>query len=136
MNHNVISHLLKDSKTAVYVDSETLQFLVQSSNNSFNYTQLQERVSLSHKSFIFFKTDILYSAFNNKLIQLIESGISDRFVDEYSNHDHAEPDSGEPVVLTMEHLGVGFLVWLLFCLLSFVCFLIEVTPSAYRSIVR
>lgn len=91
----------------------------------FKYTKLAERITHNHKGFLLRKNSFFYEAFNRKLEQLVESGIARKLVDQAMNlNEEKESDDG-PVVLTLEHLGVGFKITLLFLLISFVVFLLE-----------
>ena len=95
------------------------------SKGKFKPTRLSERIIMNHLSFVFFNSSFLYKSFNKKLTQLVESGLAERYVNEFANPYPIENEDGGPVVLTFDHLSVGFQIWLLFLFVSFVSFLVE-----------
>lgn len=123
--------LLDGSKRGVLIDSDMLS-LVAKDWNRFQYTKLAQRVIFNHKGFLFRSNIFFFDAFNEKLAQLVEAGIAEKFVDEETNSQKQE--ESEPVVLTLDHLGVGFKICLLFLAISFGFFLLEFAPSIYRRV--
>ena len=79
------------------------------------FNQLEEKimsdnvhVSLSDRS------NFLYSTFDWKIKQLVEGGFFVHWMDRYTSHpsvQKSEPGDSR-IVLTMEHLSVGFTMWL------------------------
>lgn len=125
---NIKETLSDGSKNGVLIVSDQiLQFRAQ---GNFKMAILAERVMLNHKSFSFNKNHFLFKAFDRKLSQLVEAGLAKRFIDEFENDYkmEREPDV-EPEVLSFEHLSVGFQIWLLFLLVSFLCFCLELLRS-------
>lgn len=86
---------------------------------------LPEPLMTNNVAFFFFRTDFIYEPFNRKLTQLIESGIARKVSDKYESKADSSADESGPVVLTLDHLGIGFVVWLGFLLISFVALLVE-----------
>lgn len=62
--------------------------------------------------------------FNEKLKQLIESGITQRFIDSFYEFKFDLENSG-PSILTLDQLNAGFLAWLYCLSISFLIFLLE-----------
>lgn len=55
----------------------------------------------------------LYDVFNNKIMQLVQSGLMDSYIEDSSRSFGKFPsyDDG-PQVLTMKHLEAGFVIWM------------------------
>lgn len=95
------------------------------SNFTFKYTQLKEQIISDHIGFYFPWNHFLHEAFDRKLGQMIESGITKKLVDEASFMRVQSTDDYEPLVLTMDHLDVVFQLWLAGLLTSTLEFLLE-----------
>lgn len=69
---------------------------------------------MNYESFAFEKKTFILAGFDRKIVQLVESGIADNVIAEYERSFGARKPVrvDGPVVLTLEHLGVGFMVWL------------------------
>lgn len=68
----------------------------------------------------------MYETFNRKVIQLIESGLATKYIneDEINNAElRVEPPGLQ--VLTMNHLEFGFQIWLAFLAIALLVFLLE-----------
>ena len=81
----------------------------------FYFNQLEQKL-LSHNVHISLprKTHFLYSTFDWKIKQLIQGGFFDLWMEHYTSHSslqkpEPDPDEGK-VVLTMDHLSVGFTI--------------------------
>jgi hypothetical protein len=57
---------------------------------------------------------------------MIESGLAEKIVNEFSNPYPPLKEDSEPVVLSLHQLGTGFIICLLFLLASFMVFVLEV----------
>lgn len=87
---------------------------------------LPEPLMTNNVAFTFRRDISAYDHFNRVFTKLIESGIAKRIADKY-NFDFTLKDSqAGPMVLTLEQLAIGFEIWLLFLLISFCMFLIEI----------
>lgn len=78
--------------------------------------------------------DPYYETFNSKICQLFEAGIISLHHKIYVNPKGIERVA-EPIdtqVLSMEHLGVGFLIYLSSLAISFIVFLGEITFSYFK----
>lgn len=69
------------------------------------------------------RNSVLFESFNNIIKRLLEGGILQIWIKQYYE-DVKKPEQG-PTVLTMEHLSVGFFIWLFFLLLAALGFIIE-----------
>lgn len=106
----------------------------------FKHTKLTQRIAFNHKGFLFRTNHFFFESFNQKIVQLVESGFAEKFVDEASQTSPKSEESG-PVVLTLEHLGSAFKIVLLFLFISFVSFLLELLSysallSQYRTLLN
>lgn len=117
--------LFDDSKRGVVVDRNLMNNLLRLSRGKIEFTQLEERIITDHIDFAFYKNSFMYEAFDKKLVQMVEAGITERIVAKYdSPYKYEEPEGG-PVVLTLSHLGVGFQFWLVFLCISIASFVLE-----------
>lgn len=87
---------------------------------------LNERLISNHMSMCLPKEHVIYHAFNVKIIQMVESGLAKKYVDDYIYKKKIAEQNG-PVVLDLDHLGFGFLICLFCLLVAFLCFLIELS---------
>jgi hypothetical protein len=124
--HQFTEHLTDGSKKGILTDTKHLTMLIRLAKGKFKYKKLQERISLSHISFLFRKNHFLFDVFDKKLSQMIESGLAEKIVNEFESPFPPLKEDSEPVVLSLHHLGTGFLICLLFLLASFVVFVLEV----------
>lgn len=121
-----VSNLLSDSsKRGVAVSSELLAHLLKASKGKLKINELDEKIISNHVSYTFTKNDYMFKPFNNKLVQLVEAGLADYYVKHYANPYTQEGQMDERVVLTLDHLGTGFLIVFLFLIAAFQCFLME-----------
>lgn len=83
---------------------------------------------------------ILLSTYKTKIAQLIQGGFFSQWMKPYSNDASliAREEEDNRVVLTMEHLSVGFTIWLGMLLIAAVAFLAELArfylPKYFRAI--
>lgn len=70
----------------------------------------------------------MYDAFNKKITQMVESGLANMFVRKFANPYQIEKAKKGPDVLTLNHLGFAFKAWLVFLVVSLLCFLVEFLP--------
>ena len=104
-----ISDLLVDgSNNAFVTDSDYLSFLEKYSKESKKFTKLSEKILSNHWGFHFQTNDFMFKAFSRKIVQLVESGVSDLIVNNETSINDEKDAAAEPVVLTMFHLGIWF----------------------------
>lgn len=101
-----------------------LNFLIKITNGKFKHTKLKERIIADYMCFYLKSDDPKFKIFDRKIIQLVESGLTDKIRSDHYDGRLVEDESG-PTVLTLDQLGVGFQIWLLFLLISSVCFISE-----------
>lgn len=75
--------------------------------------------------------------FNFKVAQLFEAGLTEYWIKNFQNPKgfSQKVDKIGPEILTMEHLEVGFLVWLISLTLSIVVFVVEILAKRLNKFV-
>jgi hypothetical protein len=128
----VLSYLMKDDrKVAVIIDTNDLLDLKTNSTETFKYLVLAEKILSDHWSFIFDdRNNFIFEAFNRKVLQLIESGIARKIIEESTKFREAS-ESHEPKVLTMHHVGVWFIIWICFLCGATAVFVVELLLSKF-----
>jgi hypothetical protein len=130
-DEKVITDLLKDgSNRGIATDTNWLNFIIANSSGRFKYTKLEEKVMSDHWGFVFDYNHSLYKAFNSKIVQLVEAGLAGYIVSQDTARSVVEEKSN--VVLTMEHLGIWFIIALCFIGCAVVVFLMEIVVSLRR----
>lgn len=117
-------------------DSDTFNILLKLEKGDVSYTKLNERIITDYRSFVFSKNSFVFEAFDRKIVQMFESGMTEKFVRDFSNPYPATKASSQPIVFTLAHLGIGFQVWLVFIFLSCSCFLLELMAKSFHCVVR
>lgn len=97
-------------------------------NGVANVKVLNELVMEVPRGLMFPRFHVLYEPFSRKLDQLFQAGIVQRLVQSYYNFNMAQITKG-PKVLTIEHLALGFQVWLFFLMISTIAFIAEILFS-------
>ena len=73
------------------------------------------------------KSNFLYSTFDWKITQLVQGGFFNHWMDRYLSHPSVkapEPEDNR-VALTLDHLSVGFIIWLGMLLIATVAMITE-----------
>lgn len=84
--------------------------------------QLRESIISDHWGFSISQNHFMFKPLNRKIVQLVESKIANRIVEEIQSRKTVDNDGSS--VLSMEHLGI----WFLFCavfFLVFICFICD-----------
>ena len=93
------------------------------------YFHQLERKIISYNVYVGFspEREFLFSTFDWNIKQLVEGGFFALWIDRYLSHPSVQaPKPGDTkVVLTMDHLMVGFTIWLGMLLIAFVAFTVE-----------
>jgi hypothetical protein len=128
-NVTSISVLLTDgSNNAFYTNSEDLTFIEKSLNGSKKFMKLEKSILSDHLALRFRNNDFLYGAVNRIVTQLLESGITDWIVKKESSITYQEP-SKDPVVITMDHLGIWFYLLAFLMVIAVVVFAFELAAG-------
>ena len=94
------------------------------------FHQLEKKI-VSYNVYIAFHLgpDLLFPTFDWKIKRLVESGFFVHWIDRYLSHPSVQAPKPEPdddkIVLTMDHLMVGFTIWLGMLLIASVVFIAE-----------
>ena len=114
-------------KTCVTTDNLAYKFLsvrYRDKIKDLNVEALKQPLKTNHQSFASKKYSFLFEVLDRKISQLVEAGLMDYYIDEYMKKPEPIDETG-PVVLTFEHLGVGFKIWLLALFISTFAFCLE-----------
>ena len=136
VNH-VTDNILKQSQNSSFKGSGIFNGLFLSMYNykkepedRLYFNQLEQKV-LSHNVHISMprQSHFLYSTFDWKMKQLVHGGFFNVWMERYTSHSSVQslepdPDEGK-VVLTMDHLSVGFIIWLVSLAIASVVMIIE-----------
>lgn len=91
------------------------------------FAVLKEKILTDYMGFAVDKHTVVYGAINQLAVRLVESGVSQVMVDQYrvrtTNAD------GGPKVLTLEHLGAGFYIWLASVAIATFIFVLELSAQ-------
>lgn len=113
-----------NSKQALILMIENLPFVVAHANISTALTVLKQTFLTAHIGFTMQKDNFLNHQINRKITQAVESGLMDYWRMNYDPKPISEQPA-EPQVLTMEHLALGFNIFLLCLAISFIAFIAE-----------
>lgn len=119
-------------KAAVIIDELDDMFLRTKLGDSFNL--LPENFAHEARALMVYKSHMIYPCFKAKHDQLIESGFVSHWKQAFDVNVPKKVNG--PLVLTMEHLKAGFLVWVYSIMLSVVVFVLELIHSNYLKLLQ
>lgn len=103
--------------------------LMSSKDEKIHYIKLEEKLATFNKVIIFpTKKDFLYPTMKWKIKQLIEAGFFDYWMKHYITHSSVVQEEEEVetrIVLTWDHLYVGFTLWMAMLLIAALSFIGE-----------
>lgn len=105
-----ITNLGHGLKRNFIIDSELLNHLRNASSRAFRYTQLKQKISTDFVAFQFPTRKFVFDSLRFEITQLIGAGLAERHIQEYTSHRENLRRHDSPIVLTSDHLEVGFLV--------------------------
>lgn len=120
--HRYINDVTSDSfKGGVFISDEMLATLKTDYRGEIEWITIKQPVLSSHVAMYFEQNHFLFEPINEKINQLINGGIIDHWIKNATNsrYNLEKQTKRGPKVLTMNHLMIGFQVWLLF--LAFAC---------------
>lgn len=113
---------------ALITTSDYLKWMTFLTRGQFKYTQLKERIMSAEVGFVFHVNHFFFKAYNRKMTQMVEGGLFEFY------KAHADSSkipvimkSDERITLTMDHIGVWFVIWSVGLSVAILCFLIELT---------
>jgi hypothetical protein len=122
----VLNDLLADgSKRAFVISSDYMEHMEANWEGNFKYTKMNEKIMTTLRGFQFLNNHLMFKAYNRKVVQLVESGIADLIVKNHTRKPYQEQFS-EPPKLTLDHLGVWFIIMGAFCGFAALFFVAEV----------
>lgn len=134
-----INNLLTDGFQGGFItDIEELHVLLNfwKTFEKLKPTVLNEKISSDHFGFVFPRRSFMYDAYDRKIEQFLESALQGLMIriNKPQNH-YIEPDHSK-TVLNLDHLGIGFILWLFLLFIAFFSFLLEFAPTVFRCILR
>lgn len=120
-----------NSKIAVFCHKELVQFINRQRNSSSLPNVLKENLFSDTAGLVFGAKSRFYFPFNKAISQLFEGGLTDFWRNNYyemNKRNLYRPESG-PEVFSMDHLAVGFYIWLACLAIGSISFLIEAVTA-------
>jgi len=105
--------------------------LILARSNFTNYKLLDQSPISAHEGMVLVLGHPINEAINNKITALLESGIMDYWITN-ATYLKAEKEDLGPQVLTLDHLFIGFVIWLIALAFAVVVFLIEVVCHNFK----
>ena len=127
---------MEGSNRGFVTDTDHLSFIEKMSNGTEKFTKLNEKLLSNHWGFQFWANDFIFKAFNRKIKQLVEAGVVDVIIKNESRFNDLNVENHGPVMLTLDHLGTWFIIWLAFLAVSSVSFLLEAAVSTLMKLTR
>lgn len=120
---------------AIITSSSKLAQLKELSMGNYSWEVLPRRIMTADGGMAFPIFHYFFEPFNELVDRIIPSGLTEHWTRTWfkSRYNEKKSTYKPPIVLTMNHLVVGFQVWLLCLLMSFVCFLYELISFRIRS---
>ncbi|KAL7051756.1 hypothetical protein ACKWTF_004599 [Chironomus riparius] len=116
------------AKMALIVDEFATRFIDRKLNRrTNNWTKLDDFIVFAfHETFFFFKECFYFRMFDRIIDDLIPTGIINHLIENnYTKPWEYDQPEVKPKVLTLDDLAFGFIIWLIFCLISFIGFIVE-----------
>lgn len=120
------NHLAKEVSSNSSLRSAIIlrQSTIDNLNQSLAFNILSQNFNVAIRGLFFPLFHELFSSFNNKVKQLFEAGLVQHWYLVW-NPKKNKPHPWGPSVLTMDHLSMGFLVWLCCMLIAAFGFFLE-----------
>lgn len=126
--HRLTEFLADGAKHATMLSGDSIDW--GSNQLKKRIATLVEPLTREHISFAFDANHYIFEAFNTKVVQLVESGLARKFIDDDELFvKEFKATSAGPKVITMDHLEFGFQIWLFLLAVAALVFLLE---CAYR----
>ena len=86
---------------------------------------MKEKIISDHLSFMIEdRSNFFHKLFNRKMQQLVEAGIARKIVADFTTVNFAD-GAGTPMILTLDHFEIWFVIWLYGLLVAFLVFVVE-----------
>jgi hypothetical protein len=118
-------NLTDGSKRALFTDTQGLAYFqkVIAPKEPPTYIVLKEKIISDYLGIEFPMNHFLFDAYNDKIIQMTETGILQKILEPEK---HKPVASDDPVPLSLDHLSIWFLLWIGMLLITAFVFLGEV----------
>lgn len=128
MHYDAMLHRAAEDKTfrdAIIATRDDILRLKFQQKENFTMKVLDEELFTMFFGMAFSQHHFLYKPFNNIILRVVQSGLIDKWFKEHYGDKWTEGKK-VPVVLTWEHLYVGFYIYLVCLALSTAEFLVEI----------
>lgn len=112
-------NLSDGSNRGMFFDSNGLRQLLWNEQQDPPYAILKEKIISDYVGMALEKNSFLFELINRKVVQVVESGLAQRIMNNYRYIKKYTNDIG-PTVLTLDHLYAGFFAW-------FVCVIVAIS---------
>lgn len=106
------------------INPDNIYHTTQAYQGKFKVNLLKENLIEIASGLLMPRNHFLFAQTNQAITKLSEGGIMQRWVNNALNHTARIVESG-PKVLTMSHLGIGFLIWIIFLSLGLPLLIVE-----------
>ena len=133
----LLNELLVDgSNRAVITDSNHVTSLAKAFGGVFKHKIMKEKIISDHMSFMMEdRSNIFHKLFDRKMQQLVEAGIASKIIKDSTKVNFVD-DSGQPEILTFNHIEIWITIWFLGVSVSVFAFLVEVLFKNKKKFVR
>lgn len=123
---SLFEELLSDNSNGGFiVDSEHLNGILNGLGRTPRFSLLKERIISEYIGFALNDNSFMLHSINKLVVRFGESGLSNYIADRNHFVKKYSDDFG-PKVLSLEHLGAGFCVWLACIAVAFIAFIMEI----------
>jgi hypothetical protein len=126
---DIRKNLTDGSKKATFVGFGGIEYMKEGNPT---FVVLKDKIISDCMSFETTANFYLFNAFNEKITQMVESGIMEWVLRQKAS----KPEESEPVELSLDHLSIWFKLWAGFLLIASVAFVGEVLTQKILSFVR
>lgn len=124
---NIFDVTVEGFNGSILTENLRLTMLTIAHKGKYRWNKLDQKILSYFDCFQIRRNHHLFLGFNENIMHLISGGIIDKFIDGYNKHRYMteKPAPPDPVVLTLNHLGIGFQIWASMLTICFSVFVIE-----------
>lgn len=117
--------LVEGADRGLTLNSDYLRYYLWVMKTKPPFSLLKEKIISDNIGFLLDGNSFMFEPINKKVSQFVESGLSQRIMKNYRATNWNDDETG-PQVLTLDHLGAGFGLWLVCICSTILVFLCEV----------